>query len=280
MQLRGVMNKIISIFIVVFLFFGSVSLCFSQEVEKGEIINVSYQYKIAFTGMSNQDLEKGDIFKIMKNGKVVTYLKVKEASDTISKLIPFSSDELPARVSDFDKVAVGNIIVKVGKMKTKKRQYDTLISVSEDKDGDVFVVEENLRKKKRKASLAQDREFSYEKKTDLFEDHSEEDAADVAKKDGELLDYLSEVMERKKLVESDLSQNKEKLESLIRKSDVLRDENVSLAEDNEKLRIKTYELIEDKEEYQRQIDILAKKFSMLKEKLNHMKSIVNKGIAK
>ncbi len=86
---------------------------FAMRNVSGEIININQQYKIAFTDLSNPELHVGDIVEVRDRGKFITYLKVSEVSNVISKLVMVTQKGLYQTKAAFKDIKVGNSIKKV-----------------------------------------------------------------------------------------------------------------------------------------------------------------------
>ena len=81
------------------------------KISRGEIININYQYKIAFTDLSNYSLSDGDIVEVLENNKAIDYLEVSEASDAISKLSPVQNNKNYS-TKNFSAIKIGFTIIK------------------------------------------------------------------------------------------------------------------------------------------------------------------------
>ncbi len=85
---------------------------FAKEIN-GEIINVNYKYKIAFTDLTDEQLKKGDIVGIYRDRVLVAYMEVIAPGSVISKL---SWRERVGRYKnsvDFSKVNIGDSVIKL-----------------------------------------------------------------------------------------------------------------------------------------------------------------------
>lgn len=85
----------------------------AAEQLSGEIININYEYQIAFTDLSNTHLYNNDIVEITHNGEHITYLEVLESSEVITKLVPYKKKREFFTGKDFDKINIGNKVFKV-----------------------------------------------------------------------------------------------------------------------------------------------------------------------
>lgn len=88
----------------VFLFVSAVA--FAQQ-KKGEIINVNYKYKTAFTDLTEADVKAGDRVQVrLSDGRMVN-LEVMESYPVMAKLVVPASE--PGSISDeeFSKISVG-----------------------------------------------------------------------------------------------------------------------------------------------------------------------------
>ncbi|MCA9408476.1 MAG: hypothetical protein KC733_07290 [Candidatus Omnitrophica bacterium] len=105
-------NLFIILSLFIFLFLG-ISPAQSRDEISGEIINVNHHYKIAFTDLSSSSLSSGDLVKIIRDGKFITYLEVSEASSAITKLIPVEGRGSFNTNVDFSLITVGSSVVKM-----------------------------------------------------------------------------------------------------------------------------------------------------------------------
>jgi hypothetical protein len=106
------MKKLTILLILFFICIGA-PISPAQAETVGEIININYDYNIAFTDLTNSNLQKGDIVKILKDKKLITYLEVSDVSSAISKLIPIQKPREYATDVDFRSINIGNSVVKV-----------------------------------------------------------------------------------------------------------------------------------------------------------------------
>jgi len=74
---------------------------FSDQTITGEIININYDYKVAFTDISQVYLRPGDIVEVVHNGQLTTYLQVLETTSVVSKLGPVANTSLSGLKTDF-----------------------------------------------------------------------------------------------------------------------------------------------------------------------------------
>lgn len=108
-------KKIIpTLFFIVYVFITST--VFAQPI--GEIINVNYKHRIAFTDLSNQTLQKNDIVEIYKNGQLFTYLRVLSTSPVISQLVPISGGDYETTIN-FTDINIGNNVIALKKIESK-----------------------------------------------------------------------------------------------------------------------------------------------------------------
>lgn len=77
---------------------------------QGEIINVNYRYKVAFTDLTRQSISQGDYVEVLNQNEVVLQLKVLEASDVLSKLGVLDPT---AENVDFQNIRVGQSVRKI-----------------------------------------------------------------------------------------------------------------------------------------------------------------------
>jgi hypothetical protein len=104
------MSKLLQIIIIILISFPTFAL--AEEAVVGEIININYQYEIAFTDLSDYHLQDGDIVEVRENNQFLTYLEVSSASEAISKLVPVQNEAEYKTNIPFSKVQVGSTIVK------------------------------------------------------------------------------------------------------------------------------------------------------------------------
>lgn len=81
--------------------------------ENGQIININQNYQIAFTDLGSRVLKQGDIVKVFINTDDFVYMQVIESSVILSKLGPSKVDGYQTNLSDFHRLAVGNVVSKV-----------------------------------------------------------------------------------------------------------------------------------------------------------------------
>lgn len=87
----------------------------AQQVIKGEIINVNYEYQIAFTDIGSAYLNPGDIVEVQMMSGGVVPLKVVESTDVLSQLKIDESLKKDDPSKLFGKINVGDTVVKVNK---------------------------------------------------------------------------------------------------------------------------------------------------------------------
>ncbi len=85
---------------------------YAQKKVLGEIININYKFRIAFTDLSSFQLSVGEIVEVYQDGKLITDLKVSEVSSAISKLVPQDDQGSSTNYSDFKLIKVGDKISK------------------------------------------------------------------------------------------------------------------------------------------------------------------------
>jgi len=90
----------------------------------GEIINVSYDYKIAFTDLSQNQLNIGDVVEVFNGRQFTTYLQVLETSSVVSKLGSVESNISSDFHTDFDKISIGNTVIKRSDIPSQKQAAD------------------------------------------------------------------------------------------------------------------------------------------------------------
>jgi len=98
--------------IILVLIFFSPLKPFAKEIN-GEIINVNYKYKIAFTDLTDEQLKKGDIVGIYRDGVLIAYMEVITPGSVISKLSWKERLGKYKNSVDFNKVNIGDIVVKL-----------------------------------------------------------------------------------------------------------------------------------------------------------------------
>ena len=77
---------------------------------KGEIINISRQYQVAFTDIGNDTFSAGDIVQVDTNDNQPVYLQVMEANTGLSKLAFVKTGKYKTDSSVFEKIIVGNTV--------------------------------------------------------------------------------------------------------------------------------------------------------------------------
>ena len=121
----------ISIFVLILSLFSS--WAFAMGNVSGEIININQQYKIAFTDLSSPELRVGDIVEVSDRGQFITYLKVSEASNVISKLVAITQKGEYQTKVDFKDIKVGNSLKKIiNNSNFQKVEADKSINLSAD----------------------------------------------------------------------------------------------------------------------------------------------------
>jgi hypothetical protein len=97
------------------LWLTTVALVYAQPRQRGEIINVNYEYQIAFTDMGLPTLSKGDIVKAqLKDGQSLS-LQVIQATEVLSKLVIYAPHSDSATQELFQTLSVGDFVFKVGR---------------------------------------------------------------------------------------------------------------------------------------------------------------------
>lgn len=95
--------------LIVFIFISGLSKTADAQ---GEIINVNYQYQIAFTDLNNTSLNVNDIVGLYKSGKLVGYLKVVDTTPVISKLVTIKNDPKYPAPKNFRDITIGTSVIK------------------------------------------------------------------------------------------------------------------------------------------------------------------------
>jgi hypothetical protein len=98
-------------FVFIFLLLFSCGKLFAED--SGQVININQNYQIAFTDLGNRVLKQGDIVKVFINTDEFVYMQVVESSVILSKLAPSKADGFQTNLSDFQRIAVGNVVSKV-----------------------------------------------------------------------------------------------------------------------------------------------------------------------
>jgi len=106
----------------VFLFFIVCGPLFADD--NGQIININQNYKIAFTDLGSRFLSQGDVVKIYLNTDEFLYLQVLESSAILSKLGPSKVEGFQTNLNNFQRIAVGNEVVKVNHTQEKKESSE------------------------------------------------------------------------------------------------------------------------------------------------------------
>jgi len=108
----------------------SSQFCLSDEFSRGEIININYQYLIAFTNLNKDILEVGEILSILEEGQETTIVEVIETSEIMSRLGPIQDDP---GMTDFKKINIGNIVMKEPSVHFRKE--DVSPSPNKEREG-------------------------------------------------------------------------------------------------------------------------------------------------
>ena len=123
---------------------------------RGEIINISQQYKVAFIDIGNEALAVGTIVEIQGNADTPIYLQVIEADTGLSKLGFVNSGEYKTDAANFEKIIVGNTVTIVSQnvqnaeapaaaQKVESSQkYGQLATELQDKERQVTELTKNL----------------------------------------------------------------------------------------------------------------------------------------
>ncbi len=82
---------------------------------KGEVININRHLRVAFIDIGQRSLNKGDVIEVQVGYQDTAYMEVFEASAVISKVGVGAvvKKHFRSKVSDFDKIKIGNIVGKV-----------------------------------------------------------------------------------------------------------------------------------------------------------------------
>jgi hypothetical protein len=109
------MKKLFLLSLCFFTLFGSDSLCgvFAQEQVSGEIINLNYKYRIAFTDLNNYHIQAEDVVAVYRQERLLAYLKVVESSSAVSKLKPLPTTQKYSSPAKFKDILIGDRVEKV-----------------------------------------------------------------------------------------------------------------------------------------------------------------------
>ncbi|MBU0469827.1 MAG: hypothetical protein KKD07_04670 [Candidatus Omnitrophica bacterium] len=138
-------KSFVFLFTAVFLLIAS-KASYANDQISGEIININYKYKIAFTDLSNLHLQNRDIVEITKDGNHITYLEVLESSGAISKLVPYKRKREFFTGEDFQKVKIGNEVTKVSSADDRfdTSFIDSADNIDDDQVNSEDTVSENI----------------------------------------------------------------------------------------------------------------------------------------
>lgn len=116
-----------------------VSSVFAQE-QIGKIVNINYDYKIAFVDVGGAVLSVGDVVEVAP-GENSIYLQVVETSSLMARLIPVLDPSIANDKKDFSRVRIGNPVFKTSGSST---EGDSPLSNSY---GDLMAIYKNLQEK-------------------------------------------------------------------------------------------------------------------------------------
>lgn len=83
------------------------SACAQLKAE-GEIINVNYDYQVAFTDLLKGQVEAGDVVEVWSDGKFLTYLEVIETSSVLTKMGFVNRKGIQTEEESFKQLKIGN----------------------------------------------------------------------------------------------------------------------------------------------------------------------------
>jgi len=143
--------KNFSQFVLIFFLLFSCGKIFAED--SGQIININQNYQIAFTDLGNRVLNQGDIVKVSLNTDEFLYLQVLESSAILTKLGPSKAEGFQTNLNDFQRMAVGNEVVKVNQ--TQEKVDNSAANVSET-DNTVKLSQLQVKKLEDALSLAKE----------------------------------------------------------------------------------------------------------------------------
>jgi len=205
------------IFLFMIIFFLPASV-FAQKKIKGEIININYKYKIAFTDIGSDSLSVGDIVEVRMRTEHNLSLQVIETTNVLSTLAPRTPSKKNLSDNLFDTIKVGDIVIKVGKGPSPdiKKYSSQLRHAKEQTKKPTF--KETLLEDKNESLVVKEPVLNYdhldedcqglkaqlqesEKQKEQFKQHLEHLNAQIAEKNSHL-----QIMEREyKIIENNLS---------------------------------------------------------------------------
>ena len=239
---------------ILFFLFMIFNVCTANAVEKiGEIININYEYEIAFTDLSGDYLKQKDIVEIRKDGKFIAYLQVSQSTAAISRLIPIKNHPIYKTDIDFKDILVGSNVYKVqeddltaSKIPLKNETVHTdpveKLNTDEIKERSKNINDEN-----------NDIQSLNEKVEILSNNYIQ------------LSKSLSALLEEKKDLESNVLRSKEEMDALLLKNKGLEEKNNLL--EKEMISLKNTISSNSCEKSEEQVVLLKKQISLLKEKL-------------
>jgi len=245
--------------LTILIIFSGINI-FAQEMPIGEIVNVNYQYKIAFTDLSNLELKEGDIVEIHKEGKLLTYMMVSKTSSAISKLVPIKKRGVFETKIEIDEITVGSTVRKVqleppvNEIKTRETR---------EVAGNRSEVPASIRVEKNESNLSEHSKVS---------EGLEEQLKMLSENYSLLSESLSELMKGEKKVEKDNVVLKDELLSAQIKIDELTLANANLRNELEENNAKLNEKALQKK--QNHIEKLESTINLLKSKLVKMANIL------
>jgi len=127
--------------------------------DNGQIININQNYQIAFTDLGNRILSPGDIVKVTLGPDEFVYLQVIESSAILSKLGVSKTQGFSTNLNDFQRLAVGDVVIKAPAAGSAQPDNSTVIATKSPADTSsplqVEKLEEDLLKAKEEIKLLQ-----------------------------------------------------------------------------------------------------------------------------
>lgn len=123
---------------------------------RGEIINVNYEYKIAFTDIGSDALSIGDIVEVHMQSGATQFLQVIETTEVLSKIVLRPSSDQDTQNRLFNRIGVGDIVLRVGKGPTPDlEKYSSALSEKTIKSSGAFSNKLKFTKKKETEAINQ-----------------------------------------------------------------------------------------------------------------------------
>jgi len=240
------------------------SSAFSQpfEVISGEIINVNYQYNIAFCDIGEQYISVGDIVEVQTKSGNEIFLQVVNVSPVLSKLIPAKSKRYRTNSSDFEEVTIGNVVQKIP-------GDDEKVNINKPTQKEPKISDQQGFISYQDSSPAEDRRFVRDQ-SDLLFKHFEE----LNKNYSELTALFKDVKDMNFGLKNELDQTKRELNVARDRIKNLRIKNRDLGNEIQRLTAQSNSRSSKEGTYQAKINQFQKTIATLKKKLKYLEQLI------